>query len=360
MSTKTLEEFVKEVSGTSHLRIEHDFGGGFVRLHTSEAERRQAAQDIRSSEDILIELLRNARDAHASHIFVSIFKSGDKRTITVIDDGDGIPESMHEHIFESRVTSKLDTLHKDKWGMHGRGMALYSISENADSARVVASEPDLGCAIQVVSNTSNLPEKADQSSFPTFAMSEDGSVNVRGPKNLLRTACEFAIEERSTCSVFFGSPTETIAALYAYGISSLSSLDRLFCKDVSTLPICKRLATASDPKSLACMSQDVGFDISDRSARRVMDGEIAPSENILNAIAIIPVSDGKSVKRPKQKAAKRARISFSNEDLSDLKQAAEHAFKALAEKYYLETDVKPSVRSVADKLTISLPIIPRQ
>ena len=65
MGASNLEQFVDSICDESHLRIEDDLGDGFVRLRTSEAERRQAAHDIRSTEDIVIELLRNARDAHA-------------------------------------------------------------------------------------------------------------------------------------------------------------------------------------------------------------------------------------------------------------------------------------------------------
>lgn len=63
MSSDKLTDFIEDVTGDSHLRVEDDLGDGFVRLRVSEAERRQARHDIRSSEDIVIEMLRNARDA---------------------------------------------------------------------------------------------------------------------------------------------------------------------------------------------------------------------------------------------------------------------------------------------------------
>ena len=71
MEGDTLSDFIDDVCGESRLRDEDDLGDGFVRLRSSEAERRQAAQDIRSSEDVVIELLRNARDAGASRIGAS-------------------------------------------------------------------------------------------------------------------------------------------------------------------------------------------------------------------------------------------------------------------------------------------------
>ena len=132
MGDGNLASFIEDVCGEGHLRVETDLGGGFVRLRSSEAERRQAAQDIRSSEDIIIEMLRNARDAHASNIFVACTREGSTRRIVMIDDGDGVPKHLQQTVFEPRVTSKLDSMHMDKWGVHGRGMALYSIAVNAD------------------------------------------------------------------------------------------------------------------------------------------------------------------------------------------------------------------------------------
>ena len=61
----SLENFIQDISGDQYFRVEDDLGNGFVRLKAAEAQRRQAKQDIRSTEDIIIELLRNSRDAHA-------------------------------------------------------------------------------------------------------------------------------------------------------------------------------------------------------------------------------------------------------------------------------------------------------
>ena len=57
--------FVSSLGGGDPLRVEENLGDGYVRLRVLEAERRQAKHDIRCVEDVLIELLRNARDAGA-------------------------------------------------------------------------------------------------------------------------------------------------------------------------------------------------------------------------------------------------------------------------------------------------------
>ena len=46
MEGDTLSDFIDDVCGESRLRVEDDLGDGFVRLRSSEAERRQAAQDL--------------------------------------------------------------------------------------------------------------------------------------------------------------------------------------------------------------------------------------------------------------------------------------------------------------------------
>lgn len=66
----SLENFIQDISGDQYFRVEDDLGNGFVRLKAAEAQRRQAKQDIRSTEDIIIELLRNSRDAHARAILL--------------------------------------------------------------------------------------------------------------------------------------------------------------------------------------------------------------------------------------------------------------------------------------------------
>lgn len=360
MPDSSLTSFVESVNGSSRLRIETDFGDGFVRLQTSEAERRQAIQDIRCTEDIVLELLRNARDAHAAHIFLAVSRDEHTRRLVVVDDGEGIPSAMHARIFEPRVTSKLDTSHLDKWGLHGRGMALYSIAENAASASIASSTPGLGTALAVETDLRALGEKTDQSTFPTFELSESGTVSVRGPRNVLRCACEFAIEARSHCAVFVGSTTEIAAALYQYGLSTLSAVERVFCSDITSLALCKRLATAPDPATLAAYAKELGLDLSDRSARRIMDGAIEPAEPLLDRIAIAePAKSGsKGARDARQRKAARA-LHLGEADRAAFVEAIKGSYADLARSYYLEPDVEPSIHLANGTLRVSIPLVLR-
>ena len=49
----------------------------------------------------------------------------------------------------------------DQWGVHGRGMALYSIRHNALEAYVVSTMVNGGTAISVSFDTNSLSERAD-------------------------------------------------------------------------------------------------------------------------------------------------------------------------------------------------------
>lgn len=122
-----LISFIASMSGEGNLRVEENLGEGYVRLRVSEAERRQAKHDIQHVEDIVIEMLRNARDAGADKVYLATTKEDGVRTLVFLDNGSGVPQDMQERIFDARVTSKLESMKMDRWGVHGRGMALFSI-----------------------------------------------------------------------------------------------------------------------------------------------------------------------------------------------------------------------------------------
>ena len=100
---------------------------------------------------------------------------------------------------------------------------LLSIRQNCTSAHVVAS--DLGLEARSASlSTTSLPERTDQSTWPAAARGDDGVVVcTKGPHNIIRTSCEFALEELHGCDVYLGSPTEIAATLYAHASSSVDA-----------------------------------------------------------------------------------------------------------------------------------------
>lgn len=84
-----LISFIASMSGEGNLRVEENLGEGYVRLRVSEAERRQAKHDIQHVEDIVIEMLRNARDAGADKVYLATTKEDGVRTLVFLDNGSG-------------------------------------------------------------------------------------------------------------------------------------------------------------------------------------------------------------------------------------------------------------------------------
>src|SRR5665648_69191 len=208
-----MKKFLSELGLDNVLNVEQDLGEGYVKLRISEAERRQSLQDIKSVEDIVIELLRNSRDAGAKNIFIGTKKIEDKkRFIYFIDDGHGIPEKFHKLIFEARITSRLENAVKDIYGFHGRGMALFSIKLNADDIKVVYSGEDQGSVLFLDINLNKIPEKKDQSSFPQI-VELDGDLNIiGGVSNILKTLVEFNLQN-SDINIFYGTPSQIIMSM---------------------------------------------------------------------------------------------------------------------------------------------------
>lgn len=358
-SADSLLSFVDTISKSSRLRVEDDLGDGFVRLRVSEAERRQAKQDIRCVEDAVIELLRNARDAHAAHVFLASSRSGNIRTLTLIDDGDGIPDSMRELVFEPRVTSKLDTMRMDEWGVHGRGMALYSIQQNAESAGVLDSIPSSGTAIQVIFNCSKLNERSDQSTAPVLVKDPDGSMSLgSSPHNILRTCVQFALAEADTrragtgCRVFFGSPVEIAASLNVFGKRILGmAVDSSDAQ--GPLPLCAKLAGCSDAAEFSAVASSLGLPLSARSAYRIMQGQVAGAGEVLSGLA---VKDAAPRKRKVDLSRDYRGLSIHQDDLDAFMRGLSRAYADLAERYYLESDIAPEIKIAHDCIRVEFPL----
>lgn len=347
-------DFVSSVSGDQYVKVEETLGDGFVRLKISEAERRQAKHDIRTFEDVVVEVLRNSRDAHARRIYVANTREGDTRTLTVIDDGVGVPLAMHERIFEPRVTSKLETMVVDRWGVHGRGMALFSVRSNVTRAVIAASDLHKGMALTVVSDATELPEKADQSRWPTVDRdAETGRIKVgTGPHNIVRRVVEFAVEHPDL-DIYFGSPTEIAASMFAHAKGRLDSRQLLFCDDARELAVWQRPAVAGDAADLVRLADSVGLHISERTAHRILAGELAPSDTVMDLVA--PAPEQEAPKRPDIYRDRRG-LRIHHSDVREFQRRLEDSFDLIAERYYLHMTGEPKVTIGRDCITVRFPV----
>lgn len=350
LNSSSLASFVSQMGGDRALRVEENLGSGFVRLRVAEAERRQAAHDIRCSEDVIIEMLRNARDAGARRIYVATAREGNARTITMLDDGSGIPRDLWDAIFDARVTSKLESVHMDRWGVHGRGMALFSIRENVVSAYVADSVVGGGSSIHITTDTTSLTERADQSTWPTVARDEEGHLAVeRGPHNMIRACCEFGLEERGSCEVFFGSPAEIVATARMRVKTSLRNADLLFLDDLSTVAPLERFRLASDARELVEVAQALGLDISERTAHRIIAGQIRPLRSV---VARLTHRSGTQQQREVDLSADQRGLRLSKGDSEEFLRMMERDFAFLAERYYLSLSGPARIRVHGNRISV--------
>ncbi len=346
----SLIDFVASVSGDSFLKVEEDLGDGYVRLRISEAERRQAKHDVRGVEDVVVELLRNARDAHAQRIFVASHREGDTRALTVIDDGLGIPASLQERIFEPRVTSKLETMVMDRWGVHGRGMALFSVKSNVSSARVAISGAHKGTSLAVLIDTTDLAERTDQSTWPAIERGDDGTLRAaRGPHNIARRVVEFSLEHQGI-DVYLGSPAEILATLFATARDVLDSADLLFVDDLSRLPLWQRPAAASDAAELTELADQLAVAVSERTSHRVLAGELTPLEPVL--VQLLTDEEAPPPEAAPDIYRDRRGLRIHHSDLTAFRRDLTAVFDSLAEKYYIHLTGEPKITVGRDDIRV--------
>ncbi|PKQ28615.1 MAG: ATP-binding protein [Candidatus Anoxymicrobium japonicum] len=346
-------DFVSKITEASRRRIEEKLPHGFVRLKVAEAERRQAQQDIRSVEDIVCELARNSRDAGARHVLVAFQKEkGRFRSISVLDDGCGIPTDMHQMVFEPRVTSKREDFEEDRYGVHGRGMALFSIRSRSISARIVSSSPNGGTVISVLVDTLMVPERSDQATLPIIEEKEVGLEIGAGSHNVARVLSEMSTDSRNV-DYYLGSVAEILAT------ARMLSTDH----DTRNSPWAN-LARIDDIRLLAEVSKTrLGLSVSERNAYRVVNGEIVPLETMLKrakdatgisrkACKASPGADGIRSGRLRSPLRK-----LSKDDLSEIGERCGQIVEGVLGRYYMKPAGTIRIRRGKGKIVMSFFII---
>lgn len=341
-------EFVSSLTGDQFLKIEESLGEGYVRLKVAEAERRQARHDVKCVENAALELLRNSRDANAGVIFIATSRDDNLRHLTVIDDGCGIPLQFHERVFEPRVTSRVADVIFDRHGVHGRGMALFSIRATTALTRLVFSAPGRGSVFKVMADTERLPERKDQSSVPRVSFRNGRVHAMKGPHNIPRLALEFALDHPEI-DLYLGSPTEILATLRALS-GPLRHKYRLGEVMVSPdFKIWQAAGAAQDARELAEVARHrLALDVSERNAHRVIKGEVqavAPVASVATSNAMIRVPRAQATPAIARMAA---------DDIDALAEAVEYAAAQLAQKYCLLIQGKATVRLAGGRLLITV------
>ena len=325
--------FVKDFAERRTLQIEEDLGYGYVRLKITEAERRQAFQDIRCVEDVVMELARNSRDAGAAHLLVATRREqGRWRHLTLLDDGRGIPDPVQKRIFESRVTSKSVDVKPDPFGVHGRGMALFSIRRVAKAVDLFRSEEGRGSIFTATMDLHKTPEKKDQHTLPALDEADSGEI-MKGPRNMLRTLLEVCMSS-SGMQAYLGSPSEILA--------TLCRLSRERCKEgvgpeKGEGPLWAGLHAVRDGSRLARIAEEeLAIRISQRNALRVLDGEVAPLEPLGKLLAAGIPRRSTAAAGKGRKAGPGVSARFSRDEISRLEGAVSDICSDMGSRYFLE------------------------
>ena len=227
-----------------------DLGAGFARLTGVEGARRTPSR-ISYVEDALLELLRNARDAGATSIYVaSTLKNKRYRTLTVIDDGHGIPDSHRDLILEPGVTTRhLDPVINagdPPATPHGAGLSLYQIKIRSLATRILsASNPT---SIQTTFDTTTLPERSLQST------TRPSKSNLRATLLTFTTSTNHP----KSLNTYLGSPARILATLLHNRI----------------------IQPEGGIEGLREEADRLGLEVSVRSVRRVLRGEVLPEKAV--------------------------------------------------------------------------------
>lgn len=350
-------DFVSSITDTARLRIEENLPHGFVRLKVAEAERRQAQHDIRSVEDIVTELVRNSRDAGAARVLVGFQKEQSRyRRITVLDDGCGIPADVHNLVFEPRVTSKRDDFEEDRYGVHGRGMALFSIRSRAQGVSIVSSVPGFGTAITLTVDTEKVPERSDQATVPLLEAVNGVDGVGPGPHNVPRVMLEMSVDSPGV-EFYLGSFAEVLATVKKLGASMGGGSRDEIWSDVVSITDARALAEAS--------TSDLGIPVSERNAYRVLGGEVTALETVFSlakaAGGVTGRDDGRGIaerqvarEASRKKASARSPLKrLGAADMDEIAEGSSEVVERVLGRYFLKTAGLPRVRRGRGRIMIS-------
>ena len=237
-----------------------DLGFGFARLTGIEGSRRGPSR-INTVEDALLELVRNARDAGARNIYVaSSLHSRRYRTLTVLDDGSGVPESHRDLIFEPGVTTRhltpiSDTGSTSHGTPHGAGLSLYHIRRAAVNASVSSCQNPT--AIRVTFDTHLIPERALQSGSRPSLSNLDAT---------LRTFLRDSPSNLHVPNLHLASPARILATLLHNHIIQMTG------EELEGVRVGR--VGGNVINGLSRFAGEVGIRVSTRTIQRVARGEV--------------------------------------------------------------------------------------
>lgn len=189
-------------------------------------------------------LLENARDAGADNIYVaSSLRRRRYRILTVIDNGHGVPATYADRVMDPGVTSRHLT-------SSSAGLSLHHINLISQELRLSSNANPT--AITATFDTAKIPEKTLQS--PTRPSNS----------NMLSRMRDFQSKNPQIDTLVHGAPSQVLSSLLDNHIIQTKCL----------------VSRGSGVTEVCDFSTAVGLDLSGRTVRRVLMGQVRVAEDI--------------------------------------------------------------------------------
>lgn len=230
---------------------------GFARLSGREGFRR-APSRITCVEDALFELLRNSRDAGARNVYVaSTLRRRRYRVLTVIDDGEGVPGTYTDRVFEPGVTTRHLSPRAPRADepAHGSGLSLYHLRELSESAELLSSSNPT--SIRVAFDTTKLPETSLQS-------------HARPSHSNIPATLEAFATAPDAPTTYYASPSRILSTLLQ---------NHIILSDVKRDPGSKSLGGPMT-SGIGGQAEALGIKVSERTVQRVLRGSVGPARPV--------------------------------------------------------------------------------
>ena len=142
--------------------------------------------------------------------------------------------------------------------------------------------------------------------------------------------------------------------MFSHASSSLDASTLLFVDDATQLPVIDRLGNAGDASDFMRVAKEIGIDVSERTAHRILAGTIKPVRSVSARLLRERTKAAPKQAGPVDLARDRRGLKIAHEDLSQFSRAVERDFNELASRYYLNLD--PKIRVTRDRVTITFDI----
>jgi hypothetical protein len=129
--------------------------------------------------------------------------------------------------------------------------------------------------------------------------------------------------------------------------------DLMFCDDLERLQVWQRPAACSDASELTEVAASMGLAISERTAHRVLGGELGPLEPLLSQLLGTDEPDAPAA--PDIYRDRRS-LRIHHQDLTAFRRELTSAFDILAQRYYLSLRGEPRVTVGRDSITVRFPV----